>query len=180
MRALVVYESVSGNTRQIAEEVGRGLAACHASVTVRSVHDARPEDLDEIELLVVGAPVRMFTRTSRNLQRWLDRVPEGRGRSAAVFETRVGSPRARKMAQQLGRELVDAGWSLVVPPLSFRAKAVDGPLSWGERGHAQAWATEIASFADEAIERRPSDGPLQRPSSRRRPARLSPATHRAG
>ena len=51
MRALVVVESVFGNTRQIADAVAAGLAP-HMDVDVLDVVDA-PEVVENVDLLVV-------------------------------------------------------------------------------------------------------------------------------
>ena len=59
MRALVVVESVFGNTRRIAEEVARGLApGLGDSGQVRVADAGDPGDsLDGVDILVVGGLV---------------------------------------------------------------------------------------------------------------------------
>lgn len=59
--ALVVYESIFGNTRSIAQAIGRGLAA-DFDVKVVEVSQAGT-DLGPIDLLVVGGPVHAFGMT---------------------------------------------------------------------------------------------------------------------
>jgi len=57
MRALVVYESVFGNTHHVAEAVGAGLAESPgAEVDVVAVDDASTELLSAADLVVVGGP----------------------------------------------------------------------------------------------------------------------------
>jgi hypothetical protein len=114
--------------------------------------DATAEDFDGVDLLVVGAPARMFKPASGQLERWLENLPDGSGRPAAVFESRVGWLWAQKMQLHLEHELTSNDWKLVVPPASFRAQDATGPLVWGEHGHAQAWGAEIATFATAAME----------------------------
>lgn len=53
-RATIVYESMFGNTRQVAEAIAEGLADA-ASVTVLRVKDA-PEAFPDADVLLVGAP----------------------------------------------------------------------------------------------------------------------------
>ena len=53
MRALVVYESMYGNTHVIAEAIARGLRPAYA-VQVVSVAEARYEQVGRYDLVVVG------------------------------------------------------------------------------------------------------------------------------
>jgi menaquinone-dependent protoporphyrinogen IX oxidase len=55
MRALVVYESMYGNTHRIAEAIARGLRPAYA-VRVVSVAGARYEHVGRYDLIVVGGP----------------------------------------------------------------------------------------------------------------------------
>jgi flavodoxin len=61
MRATVVYESLLGRTREVAEAVAEGLraAAPGAVVDCRPVVDAGP-DLGQVDLLVVGGPTHFW------------------------------------------------------------------------------------------------------------------------
>ena len=55
MKALVVYESMFGNTRHIAEAIAEGLRPSITTELVRA-RDAGDIDLDDVRLVVVGAP----------------------------------------------------------------------------------------------------------------------------
>ena len=55
MRAVVGYESMYGNTRQIAEAIGEGLRSA-GPVAVVPVNQVTDEALEAADLLVVGAP----------------------------------------------------------------------------------------------------------------------------
>jgi hypothetical protein len=60
MNALIVYESMFGNTRQIAESIAGGLESAGETVTVAAAADA-PTALTGYELVVVGAPTHAHT-----------------------------------------------------------------------------------------------------------------------
>ena len=55
MKAVVVYESMYGNTHLVADAIGRGLAG-GAEVVVVPVAEAAPALVAEADLLVVGGP----------------------------------------------------------------------------------------------------------------------------
>ena len=84
MRALVVYESMFGNTRLVAEAVADGLSSV-LDVDVVEVA-AAPTSFDDVELLVVGGPTHAFGMTR---QRTRDD--------------------ARRQAEQSGHEVVSMG-----------------------------------------------------------------------
>jgi flavodoxin len=58
MRALVVYESMYGNTHVVASNIADGLRATH-EVTLVPVADATADLVAEADLLVVGAPTHV-------------------------------------------------------------------------------------------------------------------------
>jgi Flavodoxin domain len=115
MRALVVYESMYGNTRQIAEAIARGLRSAYA-VQVVSVASAPYEHVGRYDLVVVGGPThargmsRPDTRQSAmsapgvqsehprvepgaggmGLRVWLDSLGLCSGQAAA-FDTRLNT-----------------------------------------------------------------------------------------
>ena len=124
--ALVVYESMFGNTEAIAEEVVRGLST-YFQVSIREVGQAAHDVGDDVALVVVGAPThasgcrgraREDAGTKRDqplvsqgdgLREWLATARPGRpGTPAAAFDTRSAHPRlpgsaARAAARRLRR-----------------------------------------------------------------------------
>ena len=71
MNALIVYESMFGNTRRIAESIAEGLQSAGATATLTTAADAPPQ-LADYELVVVGAPTHAHT------------LPQAASRSQAV------------------------------------------------------------------------------------------------
>ncbi len=161
MHAIVVYESMFGNTRAIAEEVAAGLSK-YGTAEAFEVGDA-PEALDA-DLLVVGAPTHAFglsrpsTRDNaadmtdhplvspRNgVREWLATMPQGSGATAA-FGTRVSGPLG-SAASAIGRRLRSNGRNLICPPEDFyvaaRGVEVDEALKAGELEKARAWGERL-------------------------------------
>jgi hypothetical protein len=171
VRAVVVYESVYGNTRAIAEAIAAGLGD-HADVALRRVADADAETLRDARLLVVGAPTHMHglpTSWSRRLaaraaeedghtgvephasegpglRTWLSQVAGG-DLSAAAFDTRIDRSAALTgaAARGIARRLHRRGCTLVAEPESFFVEDSEGPLEEGEVARARAWGSSLAA-----------------------------------
>jgi flavodoxin len=175
MRALVVYESMYGNTRTVAEAVAAALSDSY-DVELVPAHEA-PPSLQGIELLVVGGPTHvhgMASDRSRSaatiageqhhtpmdpsgtaatgLRDWLRQVDEGTGIRAAAFETRIDKPAwmtgsaARGIARRLRARRFD-----VAAAESFLVGDSEGPLADGEVERAQAWAAGLANVVPDRV-----------------------------
>ena len=152
MHAIVVYESVWGNTaavaKAIAEGLGDGTRACATDEVV-------PETVAQADLIVAGAPVFAFglpterirenigrTETGADLSHpslrsWLETLPAGHGRSAA-FETRIWwSPRGA--TGTIEKTLAAHGYPPVAKGAKFVVRGKEGPLREGELERAKAW-----------------------------------------
>ena len=65
MKALVVYESLFGNTEQVAQAISNGLSE-HADVELVEVTKAPPEITEPVDLIVVGGPTHAFSMTKES------------------------------------------------------------------------------------------------------------------
>src|SRR5262245_29362950 len=81
MRALLVYESMFGCTREVAGAVAQGLADAGFDVDLREVGEAPTDVVGEVDLLVVGAPTHAFSLSRPSTRR--DAVRQGAPAAAA-------------------------------------------------------------------------------------------------
>ena len=171
MQVAVVYESLFGNTREVAEAIAEGIraAAPQAAVDCRETADA-PPGLGKADLLVVGGPTHFLglpSARSRRLQHqledqgawhhaegeppeppgvreWLESLPVVSGRQvAAAFDTRLGKLMAGSAARQITRMLRHHGYHVVDRPQGFVVEDYNGPLAEGERDRARAWGATL-------------------------------------
>lgn len=169
MHALVVIESMFGNTREVGRAVAGGLSGV-ADVEVVDVADAPDRLPAGTDLLVVGAPTHAFSLSrpstradarrqagdpepedgtaERGAREWLDALTGTTGVAAAVFDTRVAHPRLPGSAARAAqRRLRSCGCDLVAPPETFWVAGTPGPLCTGELERAGAWGAELARLA---------------------------------
>lgn len=149
MAALVVYDSLYGNTERIASAV----AAVLGAETVR-VGEVSPEDLARCDLLVIGSPTH-GGRASAATKALLARLPPGalEGKRVAAFDTRSileSNAVVRLLVRMLGyaaprlaSELHRLGGQIEVDPMGFLVHGKEGPLLDGEEARAESWARSL-------------------------------------
>lgn len=173
MQALVIYESMFGNTHTVAEHIADGLRGTHR-VSVVPVSEATQARLAGCDLVVVGGPthVRGLSRdktrkdalkqadnpekglhldpdaAGQGLRDWFEKLPQVEGVKAAAFDTRVNMPPlvSGRASKGIAKRLSSHGYHLLVDPESF---LVDNKtqLVAGEQDRAQAWGAALAALA---------------------------------
>lgn len=152
MPALVVFESLYGNTEMVARAVAEALGGPDAARAKR-VSELERADLQGVDLLVVGAPTHAFG-PAPGTKAWLARLAPGAldGVRVAAFDTRmdvaaVGNPLLAFLARRFGyaaekleRGLARAGGQAAAPAAGFVVEGREGPLRPGETDRARAWA----------------------------------------
>jgi len=170
MRAVVVYESMYGNTHLVADAIGEGLGAL-GEVTVVSAHRADRELLAAADVVVVGGPTHAHGMTHASTRRAaadaagkpdsdLDLDPDAEGPglrewfadigqvdgSAAAFDTRMPGPPALtgRASKGIARKLRQHGATLVAEPESFLVTK-DNHIEAEEGQRAVAWGEKLAA-----------------------------------
>jgi len=172
MRALVVYESMYGNTHVIASNIADGLRATH-EVTLVPVAAATADLVAGADLLVVGGPTHMHglsTAASRQLaaktaakpasglaldpdaggpglRDWLGGLASGPA-LAAAFDTRLTGIAALtgQASRGIRRLLKRHGYRLVMPPESFLVSQRNILLGT-EASRARRWGAALGAAA---------------------------------
>ncbi len=170
MRAVVVYESMYGNTHQVAEAIGAGLGPAF-DVSVVPVSEASPAVLADVGLVVVGGPThvhgmsRAATRKAAveaanepasplkvepdalgpGLREWFDSLGHYPAKAAA-FDTRLHAPAALtgRASKGVARALRAHGFDVIAEPESFLVTKQDR-LDPQETTRARDWAAKLAA-----------------------------------
>ena len=148
-RALVVFESVPGETRLIAMAVAQGLAT-RLPVDVACAQDAPIAVPGDVRLLVVGAPGHPPAEPAApryGLREWLEAVTLPRGLQVAAFDLRPDEPArfAADGAMGIERALIRGlGASPAAPPEHFLLTDAQGPLADGQDDRARRWGQALA------------------------------------
>ena len=169
MRAVVVYESMYGNTHLIADAVAEGLRTAMDAEVV-PVRDATTALANSTDLLIVGGPThvhgmsRASTRQAAadaaakpdsdltvdpdadelGLRDWFDGLDKI-GLPAAAFDTRLDAPTpiTGRASKGIAKRLRQAGCKLVTHPESFMVSK-ETQLEPEEEARARRWGERLA------------------------------------
>jgi flavodoxin I len=145
VKIVVVYDSVFGNTEQVARRIAEALPG---TVKLVKVAGASPQELNGADMLVVGSPT-VGGRATKPMQEFLERIPKSIAERVrfAVFDTRISMKFAQVFgyaAPRMADVLVQKGSALKQPPEGFIVKGRSGPLDDGELERAAAWGKTLS------------------------------------
>ncbi len=165
MRALVVFESMFGNTEEVARAVAEGLelGGCASAQVVR-VDRAPLQVPGDVDVVVVGGPTHAFgmsrpssreeaerqgapgDESERGLREWVGVVQAAPSVRFATFDTRIDKVRRvpGSAAHQASRHLRRRGFRLASGPTSYYVTGTAGPLGGHETGKARQWGKDVA------------------------------------
>ncbi|NTU74953.1 MAG: flavodoxin family protein, partial [Anaerolineaceae bacterium] len=137
MKAMVIYDSIFGNTEQVARAVAGALGSPE-EVSLFKIGTVKPEQLAGLGLLVVGSPTRAFKATPA-VTDFLAALPAGalKGVKVAAFDTRISPQDAKNLiytivaklfgfaAKPMAALLGQKGGELTAPGEGFVVKASD-------------------------------------------------------
>ena len=163
--ALVVYESMFGNTQALAVAVADGLSA-RMTVDLVEVGMAPAAVPADVDLLVLGGPTHAFgmSRPSTRqdaakqagrpvvspgigIREWIEGLDSGSlPAPVATFDSRVRRPRLPgSAAHRAAKRLRGLGARMALPPESFWVTGTPGPILDGEEERARQWGLRLAA-----------------------------------
>jgi len=172
MRTVIVYESMFGSTRRVAQSMAEGFGP-GADVRVVRVADAGPEVLEGADLLVVGGPTHFHgmsrpasrkrapgyaakpesglalepgADTGPGVREWMAGLTP-RPLHAVAFDTRFDglAPFTGRASKAIARRLRKLGMHMVSGPESFLVGKKGQPLP-GECDRARAFGARLATM----------------------------------
>ena len=142
MKTLVVYDSLYGNTAQVAEAIGAAIAG---ESQVLRIGEAKPSELGSFDLVIAGAPTQ-GGRATDAMRAFLSRVSALEGAKVAVFDTRLRARWVKVFVYAAGKiaaRMKSLGATLVAEPEGFIVEGKKGPLADGELERAAVWAKSL-------------------------------------
>lgn len=161
MKTVVIYESMFGNTRDIARATAEGLAEW-SDVSITDVDSALLTVPTDVALVVAGGPTHAFSMSrqatrydavsrgavrasSRGLREWLGAVSVTTPVSLATFDTHTKQRWVPGSASRAAAKEGRARGFVPVASRSFYVSDIQGPLVAGELERARHWGRSLQS-----------------------------------
>lgn len=166
MKALVVYESMFGDNREVARAIADGLGQSGVVAEAVEVGQAPDQVAGDVSLVVAGCPnhawsmPRPSTRETaamatdkplisagRGIREWLTGLSLPPGVAVAAFDTR-SSGAAPVVAMDhastsIEKRLIKCGGRRLAKPKGYTVVDMKGPLADGELDRARAWGVRL-------------------------------------
>jgi flavorubredoxin len=146
-KALVVFDSVYGNTEKVARALAKGLEDGGVTVDCVRVDAVKFDGLSGCDLLVVGGPVHAWgvSKPIRALLERLKSVEGLSGKKGFAFDTKMGRSRlAGSAGGKIEGKLKSLGLRIVKPHVSAVVKGREGPLEEGAEETVRQLGAELA------------------------------------
>jgi len=150
---LIIYDSLHGNTKKIADSISKGFD----NIKVISVENITLEDIKGINLLIVGSPTHGGT-AKPSLLEFLKSIPLNYLKDVYItsFDTRFDEKKLKLLlkllvktigyaAIKISKILESKGGKLLIQPEGFFVEDTKGPITKGEEEKAVKWGEEIKS-----------------------------------
>jgi flavodoxin len=133
-KAIVIYESMFGNTKRAAETIIEGMKEAGVEAVLSTPKELDEKQLADFDAIVVGSPTHMGGAT-RGIRKFIDKLGKLKlqGKMVAFFDCHASPEPGKavgKMEKQLGEKA--PGLKLASPGLSLMVEGMRGPLSEGE------------------------------------------------
>ena len=145
MKALIVYDSVYGNTEKIARAIGDALGG---DARVLRTGDVNPAAMESLDLLIVGAPT-YAGRPTPVMKEFIKNLSKSavEGVNVAGFDTRLKTKVLGLFgyaAGKIAKSLIKMGGKEIIPAEGFFVNGTEGPLDDSEIERAGKWSKDIA------------------------------------
>lgn len=144
MKVLIIYDSIYGNTGEIAKSMGEAIGS---DARVLKAENSGPANLESVELLIAGSPT-YGGRPTPKMREFLDTIRSTslKDVKVATFDTRLPATWVKIFgfaAGKIEKQLKSRGGESVVKPEGFFVSGTKGPLVEGEYERAAKWAQDI-------------------------------------
>ena len=147
--ALVVFDSVYGNSEKVARALAKGLEDGGVNVECIRVDAVKLDELTGYDLLVVGSPVHAWSmsKPTRTLMERLKSVEGLSGKKAFALDTKMSrSWLAGNAGGKIEGKLKSLGLTMVKPHASAIVKGREGPLEEGAEETFKQLGAELAKM----------------------------------
>jgi flavodoxin len=128
-KAIILYDSVYGNTKKVAMSLSRGLEAGGLYVDSNSIEDFDIEKLNYYNIIGIGGPTH-YHGASKNMKLFLNKIKHLKlqGKCGFAFETKGEFRLAGSAAKRITRYLNKIKIEIIHPTITGIVLDQEGPL----------------------------------------------------
>jgi flavorubredoxin len=148
-KAIIVYDTVYGNTEKVARALAQGLESSGtAKATLSRASETDVTNLSEYDIVIVGAPTHALN-ASKPIREFLGGIGGSvlKGKKAFAFGTKVKNRMAGNAAKHIEKELSKLGAVIVRESVCAIVKGREGPLEDGTEDSFTEIGLEIANMS---------------------------------
>jgi len=151
-RAIVVYESVYGNTKLVAETIIEGMNEVEGiEAVIKELKEVDLNKLADHNAILIGSP-NHYGGPTKEVKEFIDRLENLhlKGKLFAVFDTYLGKKsdyffeKAVKKMEKIITEKI-LGLKKIAPGLSIKVGGMKGPIVEGELPKCKEFGKKIAT-----------------------------------
>jgi len=128
-KAVILYDSVYGNTKKVAMSLSRGLEAGGLYVDSCSIEDFDMVELNNYDIIGIGGPTH-YHGASKKMKSFLNKIKHLKmeGKYGFAFETKGEFRLAGSAAKRIARYLKKIKIKIIHPTITGIVLAQEGPL----------------------------------------------------
>jgi flavodoxin len=116
MKAIVLFDTLYGNTERIAGSLARGLQEAGVQAELVNIKAARIDRLAEYDLIALGAPTQYFT-ASKPVKKFMEQLDglDLKGKRGFAFDTKLESHFSGSAAKFIEKKLRERRLDIIRP-----------------------------------------------------------------
>jgi len=147
MKAIVIYESKYGNTKQVAETIIVGINEIERiEAVLKELKHVGSTEVIDYDVILIGSP-NHWGGPTRGIKKFIDKLGKiGLERKlGAVFDTYMGGD-FNKAVQEMEKRINEKvpGLKLITPGLSIKVEGFKGPIAEEELPKCKEFGNKIA------------------------------------
>ncbi|MBS7616573.1 FprA family A-type flavoprotein [Candidatus Bathyarchaeota archaeon] len=154
MKVIVVYESMYGNTKRVAETIVEGInEADGVDVSIVELKRVELNGIADYDAILIGSP-NHFGGPTRGIKGFIDKLGKLQlnGKFFAFFDTYMGNDfekAANKMEKQISSKIQKIKHPIL--SLSIKVQGIKGPIADGELYKCKEFGKQIAAHIKEGF-----------------------------
>ncbi len=148
MKALVIYDSLYGNTEKVARALASGMREGGIEVDCVRANTVDTATLGAYDMLVIGGPTHKLG-LSDPMKAFMKQL-EGadiKNKQAFAFDTKFKSRLAGSAGKKIEQQMRQNGMEVIMPHVSAIVTGSEGPLKEGTEAQFKQTGTELARMA---------------------------------